>query len=92
MTRILIVAVLLLAAGEAHAGGWLRPKNRTTAPTATIAPRSATPIPVVAKLQPVVGSVQRTGHFTNPLTHKAKFSNTVYNPISGQFGTNVFRR
>lgn len=91
MNRILIaVLVQVLVAGHADAG-WLR-KSGTTAPTAVVTPYSTTPRPARAKLQPVVGSVRQLSHFTNPLTHKAKYGYTAYNPLSGQFQTNVFRR
>lgn len=92
MKYVLIAAVLLVLGAGAASAGEGRSARGLFARTATVAPRSASPIPVVAKLQPVVGSVQRTGHFTNPFTHKAKYANTVYNPVSGQFGTSVFRR
>jgi hypothetical protein len=90
MRGILIALVLALSAGAAAAGNGTIPKG--FARTATIAPRSSAPIPVTAKLQPVVGSVQRTSHFANPLTHKAKYQSAVFNPVSGQFGALKFRR
>ena len=91
MKRVIIaVLVQALVAGHVNAAGWS--KTGTTVPTATITPQRATPVPVCAKLQPVVGSVQRTSHFTNPFTHKAKYSYGTYNPVSGQFGANTFRR
>lgn len=88
---MMAVLVQLAVAAHAHAGGWAKP-TPVVVPSATISPRSATPIPVCAKLQPVVGSVQRTGHFTHPINHTAKYSYATYNPVSGQFGTGVFRR
>ena len=48
--------------------------------------------PTVARLHPVIGSTQRTGHFTNPFTHRTGYSETVYNPVFGNFGTLRFRR
>ena len=94
MKRILIaVLVLILMAGHADAGNRSRPgTGPVVVPSATISPRSATPIPVCAKLQPIVGSVQRTGSRTHPISGTAKYSYGVYNPISGQFGTATFRR
>jgi hypothetical protein len=90
--RILIaVLALVLVAGHASAGGRSR-SGPVVVPTATVSPRSATPIPACAKLQPIVGSVQRTGSRTHPINHTAKYSYGVYNPISGQFGTATFRR
>lgn len=92
MKRILIaVLVQVLVAGHVNAAGWSK-KGGTTVPTATITPYSATPVPVSARLQPVVGSVEHFGRFQNPLTHKSKYSYTTYNPVSGRFGTGVFRR
>lgn len=92
MKRVLMaVLIQVLVAGHVSAAGWSH-KSGTTAPTATVTPRSATPLPVCAKLQPIVGSVQRTSHFTNPITHKAKYSYGTYNPVAGQFGTGTFRR
>ncbi|AWM41181.1 hypothetical protein GobsT_02080 [Gemmata obscuriglobus] len=91
MKRILIaVLVQVLVAGHVNAE-WVK-KSGTTVPTATVNPLSVTPAPAVGQLQPIVGSVRRTSHFTNPFTHKAKYSYGTYNPISGQFGTGVFRR
>jgi hypothetical protein len=49
-------------------------------------------VPAVTRLHPVVGSLQRTSHFTNPFTHKARYTGTVYNPLLGTFGTQKFRR
>jgi hypothetical protein len=43
------------------------------------------------RLQPVVGSVQRKSHFTNPFTHKAKYTNVMYNPILGTFSKQKYR-
>jgi hypothetical protein len=45
-----------------------------------------------ARLQPVIGSIQRTSHFTNPFTHKAKYTGTVYNPLAGTFSAKTYRR
>ena len=50
-----------------------------------------TAVPVVTRLHPVVGSVQR-GHFNNPLTGRSHYKSTVYNPALGTFGTYKFRR
>ena len=60
--------------------------------TATINSLSGQPISVVTRLQPVVGSVQRTSHFSNPFTHRAKYSGVTYNPVHGTFGTQKFKR
>jgi hypothetical protein len=50
-----------------------------------------TAVPVVTRLNPVVGTVQR-GHLNNPITHKSNYRSTVYNPVLGSFGTYKFRR
>ena len=87
LIAVMALAVVLFAAGAqtARAGS---PYVRT----ATIDPRSGQPVSVVTRLQPVVGSVQRTSHFTNPFTHKAKYTNSVYNPVFGTFSTQKFKR
>ncbi|VTS03204.1 unnamed protein product [Gemmata massiliana] len=96
MRRALIaMLVTLVFVGTASAGGWSPLKGNargTTARTAVVDPRSGGVVSANARLQPVIGSVQRTGHFTNPLTHKSKYTGTVYNPLSGQFSKQTFRR
>jgi hypothetical protein len=49
-------------------------------------------VPAVTKLHPVVGSLHRTSHFNHPITHKARYSATMYNPMLGSFGTQTFKR
>ena len=44
------------------------PAPGPTVRTATINPRTGTPTSAVTRLQPVIGSVQRTSHFSNPFT------------------------
>ena len=68
------------------------PAPGPTVRTATINPRTGTPTSAVTRLQPVIGSVQRTSHFSNPFTHRAKYSGVTYNPVLGTFGTQKFRR
>ncbi len=68
------------------------PAPGPTVRTATINPRTGTPTSAVTRLQPVIGSVQRTSHFSNPFTHKAKYSGVTYNPVLGTFGTQKFKR
>ncbi|MBP3958616.1 hypothetical protein J8F10_25495 [Gemmata sp. G18] len=96
MRNTLIAAlVTLVFAGTASAGGLSPSKvgtRGTTTRTAVVDPRGGGFVPAAAKLQPVIGSVQRTGHFTNPFTHKSKYTGTVYNPLSGQFSKQTFRR
>jgi hypothetical protein len=60
--------------------------------TAALDSRTGKILPTATRVQPVVGSVQRTSVFANPLTHKARYSGTVYNPLLGQFCTHSFRR
>jgi hypothetical protein len=43
------------------------------------------------RMQPVVGSTQRTGHFNNPFTHKVKYTKMLYNPLLGTFAKQKFR-
>ena len=87
------VLVILVAAGSQTARAGSPGAHRgPTVRTATINPLSGTPVSVVTRLQPVVGSVQRTSHFSNPLTHKAKYTSTTYNPVLGTFGTQKFKR
>ena len=69
--------------GLGHKGPFVR--------TATVNTRGDV-VPAVTRLHPVIGSVQRTGHFTNPFTHKSKYTGVVYNPLNGSFGTQKFRR
>lgn len=68
------------------------PAPGPTVRTATINPRTGTPTSAVTRLQPVIGSVQRTSHFSNPFTHRAKYSGVTYNPVHGTFGTQKFKR
>ncbi len=68
------------------------PAPGPTVRTATINPRTGAPTSAITRLQPVIGSVQRTSHFSNPFTHKAKYSGVTYNPVLGTFGTQKFKR
>jgi len=69
------------------------PFNRgLTTRTAVLDSRSGLVVPTVTRLHPVIGSVQRTNWFTNPLTQKDRYTGTVYNPQLGQFSTYRFRR
>ncbi len=96
MKGILVAVVLVVGASTvsanptpfADASGHVR---GTTART-VVDSRAGAARPSVTKLHPVVGSVHRTGHFTNPITHRTKYSDTVYNPVLGQFGLRTFRR
>ncbi|MBY0459208.1 MAG: hypothetical protein K2V38_17905 [Gemmataceae bacterium] len=94
MRALLVVAVVLAVAAVAEA----KPMPPSfppppTSPLAVLLPGSGLrPAPTTTTLQPVVGSVQRTGRFTNPFTHKSKHTGTVYNPVLGQFTRTNFRR
>jgi hypothetical protein len=91
MKRIFVAVVLMLllvsSANRAEAGN-----RKLFARSAVINSRTGMPIPVTTRLQPVIGSVQRTSHFANPFTHKARYTSTVYNPVLGTFGNYKFRR
>lgn len=86
MRIILIAAAVLAFAGSASAG--------PTSFAGINFPSGGAPAPrgSAARLQPVVGSVQRTGRFIHPHTGRTKYTGTVYNPVLGQFGTHTFRR
>ncbi|QJW95986.1 hypothetical protein [Frigoriglobus tundricola] len=108
MRKVLAVAVLVLAAqGPAVRAGDSSPfggtplfpfvKNSPAAPGMTVRTpylntRTGGPASTVTQLQPVVGSIQRTSRFTNPLTHKAKYTRTTHNPALGGLGTQTFRQ
>lgn len=99
MKGILVAVVMVVVAGTASAGPnplavFSSPSadHGLTARTAGIDARSGGAVPAVTALNPVVGSVQRTGHFVHPHTGKTKYSQTVYNPVLGQFGARTFRR
>jgi hypothetical protein len=91
--RKLIAAVgvlMALAAGQAHAGE----PNPLIASGITTGPHVLDHLKATNGMrpQPVVGSVRRTGHFTNPFTHKARYTQKVLNPATGHVGTMKFRR
>ena len=108
MRKVFAVAVLVLVtqgtvvrAGDASPFGGtpLFPliNNTPAAPGMTVRTpylntRTGGPAQTVTRLQPVVGSIQRTSRFTNPITHKSKYTGTVYNPALGSFGTRTFRQ
>jgi hypothetical protein len=100
MKGILTAAVLLVAGGTASAdsfaGVTLSPPapapHKLSARTASVDSRTGAAVPVVTRLHPVVGSVERKSHFANPITHKARYTDAVYNPVLGQFSTRHFRR
>jgi hypothetical protein len=92
--RIVIVAVVLIAsavwAPAARAANLLK-RESPYVRTATHDLRGNV-VPGVARVQPVIGSVQRTGHFTNPFTHKTRYTGTVFNPLNGTFGKQTYKR
>jgi len=88
MKRIFVAAALalLLSTSATRADNWTQglPKQ---SPLVNLQGTS----PQVTRLHPVVGSIQRTSHFTNPFTHKAKYSSVMYNPVLGSFAKHKFR-
>lgn len=89
MRAVIAVAVLVLVASSAHAGG---SKTHSLNGRGAYVDRSTgTAVAVPTRLQPVVGSVQR-GHLINPLTGTSNYRSAVYNPVLGSFGTYKFRR
>ncbi|MFM8274432.1 MAG: hypothetical protein ACKODX_19170 [Gemmata sp.] len=100
MKGVLTAAVLLVAAGTASADSFAGvtlspaapPPHKLSARTVSVDSRTGAALPVVTRVHPVVGSVERKSHFANPLTHKARHTDAVYNPVLGQFGTRHFRR
>src|SRR5436189_5731660 len=50
------------------------------------------PTPSRATPSPVVGSVERTGHFVHPHTGRTRYAGTTYDPALGRFGTFRFRK
>jgi hypothetical protein len=93
MRRFVVAAVavvaLTLAAGRASAQ---HPRDPMLAKTAFFDSRTGNVIPTVTRLHPVIGSLNRTSHLNNPLTHRARYTGVLYNPILGSFGTKSFRR
>ena len=92
MRKLVALVALVVAGSQMAYAGSPGAHRGPTVRTATINPLSGTPVSAVTRLQPVVGSVQRTSHFSNPFTHKAKYSGVTYNPVHGTFGTQKFRR
>jgi hypothetical protein len=91
MRKLLIAAaaIMVLGSGSARAGG---PFDLVGGGGRIIDGLSGRPSAAPVRLQPVVGSVQRTGHFNNPFTHKAKYTKMVYNPLTGHFGRMKFKQ
>lgn len=87
MRAIIAVAVLVLGAGVAEAGGATRSLNGRGA---YVERYSGTPVSVPTRLQPVVGSV--TPKHTSHLTGKTRYTSAVYNPVLGSFGAYKFKR
>ena len=90
MKRIFVAAAvaLLLSTSAQAADNWTQGLP-TQSPLVNL--RGDTSVPPVTRLHPVVGSIQRTSHFTNPFTHKAKYSSVMYNPVLGSFSKHKFR-
>ncbi len=84
-----VAVVMALAAGTASAGD---PLTAGSGGTRIIENLSGVSVPSVTRLHPVIGSVKRTGHFTNPITQKAKYTQTVLVPQTGTFGKMKFKQ
>jgi hypothetical protein len=94
MRRFAVVALVLMASASSQTA---RASDVLGVPhTPNLRPVIASPrgevVPQVTRLHPVIGSVHRVGHFTNPFTHKAKYSSLSYNPLLGSFSTQTFKR
>lgn len=92
MLAIAAAALLLVSIGTDRAQAF--GKRDRTAPyvrTSAIG-NQGTPVPVVTRLHPVIGSVQRTGHFANPITGRTKYTGLMYNPYQGNFSTLKYRQ
>jgi hypothetical protein len=94
-TMLFGVVVLVAAAGRADARWPVFPptydaQNGRPAPAGrnpiTLAP-TAPPM-----FQPVVGSVSRTHHFSNPLTGRAKSAGTALDPSTGRLFRYKFKQ
>jgi|GEM_PF-3460845 len=92
MRKFVVALVVLMAFAVGTADAQNIHGNVLTTKTATIDSRTGAVVPAVTRLHPVIGSVQRRGHFVNPFTHKARYSVTMYNPLLGSFGTQKVRR
>lgn len=93
MKGILIALAVVVLAGTASAGNY--PASGPVSFAGVNLPSGGPPVSrgaTTTRLQPVVGSVQRTGLFAHPHTGRTKYTSTVYNPTLGQFGTQTFRR
>jgi hypothetical protein len=101
MRRTFIIALLLLVCATGtveakwppRAGGPFTSAPRTGGFTGL--PWLGAPIPPVPQrtgLSPVIGSVERTGHFVHPITGRTRYKGTAYDPTTGRFGTYRFRR
>ena len=91
MRRLLVAAVVMLAFTANQASAW-PPQDPMIAKTAVFDNRSGAVVPTVTRLHPVIGSMNRTSHLNNPLTHKARYTGVLFNPLLGTFGTKTFRR
>jgi hypothetical protein len=102
MRKLLGVFVLLITVTEADAN-WLRGNKPAvgTVPGAA-GMRSWAGVPGVGGAvppshtkpgtSPVIGSAVRTGHFTNPITGRTRFTESVFDPTTGRFSKEHFRR
>ena len=96
MRKLLFGLVVLAgAAGRAEAGWPVFPSNYD-AQSGRYAPTGRNPITLAPvtypKFQPVVGSVTRTHHFSNPLTGRAKYAGDALDPSSGRLFRYKFKQ
>lgn len=102
MRKILSVCVVLVAAAQADAS-WLRGSK----PPAGTVPGAAgmrswagvagiggavPPSHTKPGTSPVIGSAVRTGHLTNPFTGRTRYTESVFDPTTGRFSKEHFRR
>ncbi|MCS6863693.1 MAG: hypothetical protein RMJ56_01690 [Gemmataceae bacterium] len=86
-----LIALLLLATVTVETtAAW--PARYPFVRTAALESRTGNVHTAVTRVQPVVGSLQRTSRFRNPFTHQAKYTMTTYNPLVGSFQQVKFRR
>jgi hypothetical protein len=101
--RTFSIAVLVLAFGTTAEAGWFHKKDTPTPQLGGTAGRGSfagipglgpplPPSPVPRGMNPVVGSVQRTGIFAHPFTGRTRYTGTAYNPSLGQFGSYRFKK
>lgn len=94
MRRFMVIALVLIASAAGSQSVQAGPGPSNSAPLVRTGGFNARGelIPAVTRLHPVIGSAQRTSHFSHPVTGRAKYSSTMYNPVTGTFGTQKFKK